>query len=93
VVEQYYKSHRITHLGVWTDPDGAAMHALGARGIPTTLILDRQGRESALTSADCLTPTACGEATSTQGANHLVLVGVGHANPVHKMAGNDGEAG
>jgi len=47
VVEQYYKSHRITHLGVWTDPDGAAMHALGARGIPTTLILDRQGRERA----------------------------------------------
>ena len=46
-VESYYKAHGIAHLGIWTDPDGAAMHALGARGIPTTLILDRQGRERA----------------------------------------------
>jgi hypothetical protein len=47
LVEQYYKSHGITHLGVWTDPDETALHALGARGIPTTLILDREGRERA----------------------------------------------
>jgi len=47
VVERYYKAHGITHLGIWTDPEGAALHALGARGIPTTLILDRQGRERA----------------------------------------------
>lgn len=47
VVEQYYKSHGIAHLGVWLDPDGAALHAIGVRGIPTTLILDRQGRERA----------------------------------------------
>lgn len=46
-VASYYKSHGIAHLGIWIDPDGAAMHALGARGIPTTLILDRQGRERA----------------------------------------------
>lgn len=46
-VAQYYKSHAIAHLGVWIDPDGAAMHALDARGIPTTLIVDRQGRERA----------------------------------------------
>ncbi len=47
-VRKYYKSHDITHLGVWLDPDGAALHAIAARGIPTTLILDRQGRERAL---------------------------------------------
>lgn len=46
-VESYYKAHGIAHLGIWTDPDGAVMHALGARGIPTTLILDREGRERA----------------------------------------------
>jgi len=46
-VESYYKAHGIAHLGIWTDPDGAAMHALGARGIPTTLILDRLGQERA----------------------------------------------
>lgn len=44
-VEQYYRAHHIAHLGVWLDPDGAAMHAIAARGIPTTLILDRQGRQ------------------------------------------------
>lgn len=46
-VADYYRAHGIAHLGVWLDPDGAAMSALGARGIPTTLILDRQGRERA----------------------------------------------
>lgn len=46
-VESYYKAHGIAHLGIWIDPDGAVMHALGALGIPTTLILDRQGRERA----------------------------------------------
>jgi thiol-disulfide isomerase/thioredoxin len=47
VVEQYYKNHGIAHLGVWIDPDETALQALGARGIPTTLILDREGRERA----------------------------------------------
>lgn len=46
-VERYYKAHGIAHLGIWLDPDGAAQQALGARGIPTTLLVDRQGRERA----------------------------------------------
>jgi thiol-disulfide isomerase/thioredoxin len=45
VVEKYYLRHGIEGLPVWLDPKGAAARAWGARGIPTTLIVDRQGRE------------------------------------------------
>ncbi len=45
VVEQYYRRHGIEGLPVWLDPKGAAARAWGAQGIPTTLIVDRQGRE------------------------------------------------
>ncbi len=47
VVVAYYRKHGIEGLPVWLDPRGAAARAWGARGIPTTLILDRQGRERA----------------------------------------------
>lgn len=46
VVEQYFRQHGIEGLPVWLDPKGAAARAWGARGIPTTLIVDRQGREA-----------------------------------------------
>jgi len=45
VVENFYRTHEITGLPIWLDPDGDAVHALKLRGIPTTLIIDRQGRE------------------------------------------------
>jgi thiol-disulfide isomerase/thioredoxin len=45
VVEAFYRKHGIEGLPVWLDPKGAAAQAWGARGIPTTLIIDRQGRE------------------------------------------------
>jgi thioredoxin-related protein len=32
---------------VLLDPKSAAAHALNVRGIPTTLVIDRQGREVA----------------------------------------------
>lgn len=44
-VQAFYKAHNIAGLPVWLDPGGRAARAWGARGIPTTLILDRQGRE------------------------------------------------
>ena len=47
VVRKFYASHDITDLGVWLDPKGEAARAWGARGLPTTLIIDRQGREVA----------------------------------------------
>jgi thiol-disulfide isomerase/thioredoxin len=45
VVRKFYAAHGITDLPVWLDPKGAASEAWGARGLPTTLIIDRQGRE------------------------------------------------
>ncbi len=46
-VEAFYRGHAIEGLPVWLDPKGAAAQAWGARGIPTTLIIDRAGRERA----------------------------------------------
>jgi thiol-disulfide isomerase/thioredoxin len=46
-VQAYFKAHDITNLPVLLDPDGAVEHALEMRGIPTTLIIDRQGKERA----------------------------------------------
>jgi thiol-disulfide isomerase/thioredoxin len=47
VVRRFYASHGVRNLQVWLDPRGAAQEAWGARGLPTTLIVDRQGREVA----------------------------------------------
>jgi thiol-disulfide isomerase/thioredoxin len=44
-VEAFYKEHGITGLPVLLDPKSAAAHAWHARGIPTSVIIDRQGRE------------------------------------------------
>jgi thiol-disulfide isomerase/thioredoxin len=46
-VEPFYRDRGIRHLGLWFDPRGAAQRALGARGLPTTVIIDRKGRERA----------------------------------------------
>ncbi len=46
-VRAFYAAHGIATLPVWLDPGGLAARAWGARGIPTTLILDRAGRERA----------------------------------------------
>lgn len=46
-VEPFYREQGIRQLGLWLDPRGAASRALGARGLPTTLVVDRQGRERA----------------------------------------------
>jgi thiol-disulfide isomerase/thioredoxin len=44
VVENFLASHHLD-LQVWLDPKGEATRAWGARGIPTTLIIDRNGLE------------------------------------------------
>ncbi|MCW3476972.1 TlpA disulfide reductase family protein [Limobrevibacterium gyesilva] len=45
VVRKFYAAHGIDALPVWLDPKGEAGRAWNARGLPTTLIIDRQGRE------------------------------------------------
>jgi thiol-disulfide isomerase/thioredoxin len=51
-VEAFYRDRGIRQLGVWLDPRGAASRALGARGLPTTLVIDRQGQERARVEGD-----------------------------------------
>ena len=46
-VEPFFRDRGIRHLGLWLDPRGAAQRALGARGLPTTVVIDREGRERA----------------------------------------------
>ncbi len=60
VVEAFYQEHGITGLPVLLDPKGAAARAWHARGIPTSFIIDKQGRERARLegSADWSTPEA-----------------------------------
>ncbi|MCU0986145.1 MAG: TlpA family protein disulfide reductase [Acetobacteraceae bacterium] len=46
VVTRFYERTAVKHLGVWLDPRGAAARALGARGLPTTLVVTRDGHEA-----------------------------------------------
>jgi thiol-disulfide isomerase/thioredoxin len=51
-VRAFYERTGVRHLGLWLDPRGAAARALGARGLPTTVIVDRAGRERARLEGD-----------------------------------------
>ena len=46
-VRRFYEEIGIRHLGVYLAEDMRAMLALGAYGLPTTLLIDREGREIA----------------------------------------------
>ncbi len=52
VVQAFYERTAVRTLQVWLDPRGAASRALGARGLPTTIIVDRAGRERARLEGD-----------------------------------------
>ncbi|MBP0466961.1 TlpA family protein disulfide reductase [Roseomonas sp. PWR1] len=52
VVQAFYERTQLRTLRVWLDPRGAAARALGARGLPTTVIVDRGGRERARLEGD-----------------------------------------
>lgn len=51
-VQGFYERTGVRNLGIWLDPRGAAARALGARGLPTTIIIDRAGRERARLEGD-----------------------------------------
>jgi thiol-disulfide isomerase/thioredoxin len=44
-VETFYDEVGLTTLPIYRDPKAAAGRALGAYGLPTTIVLDREGRE------------------------------------------------
>jgi thiol-disulfide isomerase/thioredoxin len=46
-VAPFYERTGLKHVKIWLDPRGAAGRAIGARGLPTTLVIDRQRREVA----------------------------------------------
>ena len=56
----FFRQHAIGGLPVLLDPQGAAARAFGAEGIPTSVIIDKAGRERARLegSADWSTPAA-----------------------------------
>ncbi len=58
VVSAWFEQHGVTGLPVLLDPRGVLARAWGARGIPTTHVIDREGRERARISgaADWSTP-------------------------------------
>jgi thiol-disulfide isomerase/thioredoxin len=59
-VEAFFHKHAIGGLPVLLDPEGAAARAFGAEGIPTSVVIDKAGRERARLegSADWSTPDA-----------------------------------
>ncbi len=44
-VTPFFESHGIGHLPVYLDARGGALRAFRARGLPTTVLIDRDGRE------------------------------------------------
>jgi thiol-disulfide isomerase/thioredoxin len=46
-VREFYDSLKVTRLAVYVEGEGNALTALGAPGMPTTLVVDGQGREVA----------------------------------------------
>ena len=44
VVMPFYERLELTNLGVYLDPKGAFSRAFKVRGLPTTILIDREGR-------------------------------------------------
>lgn len=47
VVRAFYDRLKLTELRIWLDPRGTAARTLGARGLPTTLLIGKDGLERA----------------------------------------------
>lgn len=46
-VDPFYDQHDLGNLALYLDPDGDVGRAFGIRGLPTTVLIDSQGREIA----------------------------------------------
>lgn len=44
-IEAFYEEVGLPNLGIYHDPEAAASRAFGAFGLPTTIVIDRQGQE------------------------------------------------
>lgn len=45
VVNAFFAGHGLTHLKPYLDPSGDAVSALHLRGVPTSILIDRNGKE------------------------------------------------
>ena len=45
VVKAFYEEHGIEHLGVYVDPSMRAQSDFKVIGLPTTILIDREGRD------------------------------------------------
>ena len=45
VIAPFYEEHGLRHLKRYHDPSGALSRAFGIRGLPTTVLIDREGQE------------------------------------------------
>jgi thiol-disulfide isomerase/thioredoxin len=46
-VKRFYRQVGVNHLGIYVDPSGRGSRALAVPGLPTTLLIDQEGREIA----------------------------------------------
>jgi thiol-disulfide isomerase/thioredoxin len=46
VIAPFFDQHRLRHLKRYHDPGGALSRGFGIRGLPTTILIDREGREA-----------------------------------------------
>jgi thiol-disulfide isomerase/thioredoxin len=46
LVGPFFETHGLRALPVYLDQTGASMRAFGVRGLPTTIVVDRQGRDA-----------------------------------------------
>jgi len=46
-VKPFFEELKLQKLGIYLDPSGTGSRALGAPGVPATLLIDREGREVA----------------------------------------------
>ena len=46
-VESFYRRVGVRRLGIWLDPRSTAGRLVGVRGLPTSILVDREGRERA----------------------------------------------
>jgi thiol-disulfide isomerase/thioredoxin len=51
-VKRFYQEVRVEKLGMYVDPSGRGSHSLAVPGVPTTLLIDREGREVARKMGD-----------------------------------------
>ncbi len=44
-VHEFYTAHNVQHLAIYVDATGKVLTTLGTAGLPTTLLIDAEGRE------------------------------------------------